>query len=175
MSGVTFTTITQIGASTWRYTWIGVPPFRVYLEGTLLDTVTDFSYDYEVYGATSEPPALEILDAEDVVADGITNPARLILQWRAVAGANRYLVKEYTGGEWVTRATLAEMRTGYYQFQTEVMADVVAHQWRVTAQDQYANESPALTLTELVVRNPPPPASTMAWNAGTGKLDVEAA
>lgn len=172
---IIFSFIEKIGPSSWRFAWSATTgPYRVYLDGRLIDTITAVEYDYEGYTWGSFPPPLEVLDANDsTTPQNLDYPPRLWLQWRGVTDAEYYVVEYYSGSAW-TRVNLQmpETGAGYYKYQTPALADVTTAQWRVLAVDAYQNESDPLTFSALIVRNPDTPDVTMTYSAVTGNVTI---
>ena len=173
---ITFTTINQIGQQTWKFAWTATTaPYRVYYKGVLIDTITTNEHTLEISGATTEPPMIEILDATET-DDPLTVQyfPRMTLQWHGSSDASHYRVQEYSEAAWVTRTRIQESGQGYYQYRTGQAADMTTHTWRVIAVDQFSNDSSALSLSMRMVRNPSPPAITMAYDDVDGEVDIAA-
>jgi len=172
------TAIEKIGYQTWKFTFSGTAPYRVYLDGVLLtdnpmdgDTpdgaTTDNDYFIIEHSDSQEPPAIELLDADDTGTPlTLTHPPFCTLQWRSVDYADRYRVDLYTGGSWVEQAIVIEDGRGYYQYTSDALTDCTTHQYRVVAVDASANESAPISCDILVVRNPPPPSISVSYSSG---------
>jgi len=170
-----FTAITKVGSQSWKYEWTGTTPYQVYRQGKLIDTVDDAEYTIEVYGATDEPPVIEVLDDDDVgTAQSVLYPCRVTLQWRGVSGADSYVIYKYVDAAWVEQAYAMEVSAGYYTHESGCLDDVTASQWRVTAKDTHNNESDPISFTLFVVRNPDLPDLDLSYDAVDGELDIAA-
>ncbi len=174
---IAFTNITKVGSQSWRFEWAATTsPYRVYWNGTLLDTVTALEYIIEENGYLTEPPALEVLDANDTDdAENIAYPPRLVIQWRQVSDVLSYGVREKVGATWTARATVGENNLGYYRHETPALDDITTADWRVVAIDSLGNESDPLEFDAFVVRNPDPPDITITYDPVNEELDVAAA
>jgi hypothetical protein len=172
---ITFSLIEKTGAASWHFEWTATTaPYRIYLDGRLVSTVTSAEYDYEGRAYGTYPPPLEVLDANDsTTAQNLDYSPRLTLQWRGVTGTAYYVVEYYADAAW-TRVDLQIPETGfgYYNYQTPVLTDVTTAQWRVLAVDAYANESDPLAFSALIVRNPDTPDVTMTYSAVSGNVTI---
>jgi hypothetical protein len=169
----TITNIEKLRSQTWKYTYTGTSPYRIYHLGKLLETTTDTEYEFEYSGATIEAPALEILDANDTEdAVSVQHPPRLVIQWYGNASVYAYKIQEYSDSVWRTRAVIYENGSGYYTCETSVLDDVTSHLWRVVATDDGQNESAALSFSALLVRVPDSPELDYSYDADTGKLET---
>lgn len=170
-------TATLIAPNAIRYTWTGTAPYDVWQEGALVlsgTTLTEYIAQ-TTDGSTNPLPAIEVRDADDTgTAQNKAYSPRVRMQWRGQADAAVYIIQQYTGGEWVSRATVNEDRTGYYAFETTAHDDGDSAQWRVVPQDSGGYEGEPLGFTFAVVCNPMPPAVEYSYSSGTG-LTVEAA
>lgn len=163
-----FSDIKKIASNTWRFSWAsGTAPYRVYLRGKLLATISAEFYEIEELGAADEPPPLEVLDAAGAASpDSVLNPCRAILQWRAVSAAKYYVVRELVSASWQKRAQIQEVGCGYYSFESAALADGSATSWRVVAIDALGNESAPVAFSVTTVRNPEPPEVSLAYDDG---------
>ena len=171
---VAFTEQSQIGATTWYYTWTSgtAPngPFYVYLDGQYVATVYQPFYQLEV--AAGEQVQIEVLD--DTSAPGDAYPGRMVLSWDApVEATASYRVDEYVGGVW-TQVSLMQPGPGqtHFEYQTGPLADLSAHQYRVVAVDAAGNDGVAKNFAVTMVRRPDPPVATRTWNQITGMMTV---
>lgn len=169
--------VVQVGGNSWRYEWTATTgPYRVYYRGVLVDTVSDVDYTITEDGATSEPPVLEILDANDTDSpEQMANPPRVRLQWYEVSGAILYRVKHYEDSAWVLLASIPEAGTGHYEYQSLVVDDQAEESWVIYAVDEYYNEGDPVEFHLTVIRNPGPPDVAMSYNSVTGDVTISAA
>jgi len=122
-----------------------------------------------------EPPALEVLDANDTTdAQNVTWTPRVTLQWRGSTDAHYYLVQESVDGAWVTRNYQLESGRGYYQYDSTALDDGESNDWRVVPYDLYDVAGSGLPYQFLVVRNPAPPRISMEYDQTTGNLTARA-
>ena len=162
-----FTEIIKVANSSWLFRWTGAPDFQIYLNGTLRLTTSDTEIVVDA-SDTEEPPALEILDANNTnTAQNILYPPHLNLQFYGDVNADSYIIEELDDGEWVQRTVISETAEGYYTHQTEALIDLSDNNWRVRALTAAGNTSAAETFGGLIVRNPPPPSITMVYSGGT--------
>ena len=179
------TSIKKSGGASFTYEWTGVAPYRLYQSGVLLtdNTIGGTVLDGATTNSTSrvfqstdkyEPPAIEVLDAEDGTAQSIANPPYAILQWRGMSNAYSYKVYEKVGSSWKQRNTYLENGQGYYKHATGVLADCTAHEWKVQAFDVEGGASGELKFDVFMVRNPDPPRINIAWSETTHKFTVSA-
>ena len=171
-----FASITQTGGTLWRYTWAATTgPYRIYLRGELLDTITDTEYEYEEATATHVAPPIEVLDAGYVIdPNSVAYPARVRLQWRVASGADLYEIQKYSGGSWGAVDVVDEQGLGYYTWVSDALADVTIHRWRVVPINDDGLEGSPLGLSALVVRNPEQDQVAYSYSNATGNVTVEA-
>lgn len=117
-------------------------------------------------------PVVEVLDDPAAVPQSAF-PSRLVLGWAADSDAAQYRVQEFSGGAWVTRATL-ENSDAWMQYTTSVLADCTAAQWRVVPVDAAGNVGTATEFSALMVRFPDPPAQNLSYDAQSGTVTVAA-
>lgn len=171
----------KVGYGVWRYTWTGTAPFRVWSYDTY-SYLAENSDDTEITVAALdhnniEPPAIEVYDATETTdPEGITYPARLILQWRGYRYAEYYRVEEETSpGTWETVQGIAEDGSGYYKCEfAKLDDDVSTTNYRVVNVDLSGAET-SREFEAVIIRNPDPPQLTYTYNAGTGLLTIAAA
>jgi len=167
-----FDSIKQTGAMSWRFTWTATTgPYKVYLDGEMIDEVTDAEYEY---AGSVDAPDIEVVDANETTIYNVEYPARAVIQWRTVTGAAYYLVQENVSGTWTTRARPKENNSGYYKFTSRALEDVTSHSFRVYAVDEYGNKSSALSFTFFAVRVPSAPDVTIDYNEDTDQVEVSA-
>lgn len=171
-------TTERLGSYAVKYSWSGTAPYDVYQDGKLvLDQTSLTQYIAQTTDGTTNPlPAIEILDDTDTVtADSILYSPRVRFQWRGQSDAVLYIVQEYVSGTWTARGSVNEDGRGYYDFETQALADDTTAQWRVLPQDNNGYQGEPLPFSFYVVRNPAPPAVTFSYSAGTSNLTVSAA
>jgi hypothetical protein len=168
-------TATKQDDSSWLFTWdyVSGESFEIWLDGVLLDTVSDGEYTASEDGYDDAPPPLEIIDAT-LAPDSETYPPYVILQWREVSGASGYQVDEYVGGSWVNRRVFVDASAGYYWYKSDPLDDDDTHIFRVSALDLNGNAGTAVQFTYLMARNPAPPEVTITIN-GSNDVAVGAA
>ncbi len=160
-------TVTRQEDGSWLFSWTaGAAPFRIFLDGKLIDTVTTLYYEYPPSDYQDTPPPLEIAGAADE-AETELYPAWATLQWRAAENADVYVAQQYIGSSWVDVNTQPEDRRGTYIYETPSLTDATAAQWRVVARDASGREGTPLAFTFKVNRNPPPPDVTYSASGGT--------
>jgi len=150
-------TATKTEAAHWLFEWDGgsATTYYIWLRGILIDTVVGGEYDSAEPGYEDSPPPLEIVETED--AENELYPPFATLQWKAVVGANAYLVERYVSGAWTTVDVLSEIGVGYYWYRTEVLEDQTQEQFRVSTTDPKGNTGTPITFTFSITRNPTPP------------------
>ncbi len=160
-------TITRQSDASWLFEWTaGATPWRIFLDGKLIDTVTTQSYTYPPSEYEDTPPPLEIADA-GIDAETELYPAWATLQWRSAATAYEYIAQEYIGSAWVDVNTQPENGSGTYIYETPSLTDATASQWRILALDSDGREGTPLAFTFVVNRNPPEPDVTYTCAGGT--------
>lgn len=166
----------RVGGYSWKATWSGTSPFRLYIDGIYIDgqTTTDTERIFQ-NSSNTEPPALEVLDSTDGTAQNITYPPRLIVQWRGDPDSIYYRVERYESSVWVHKAQVKENGLGYYQFLSEPIDDGATEQWQVLAYDSQGNESQPLQITIVPARNPAPPAITVTYDELNTEFHIAAA
>jgi hypothetical protein len=172
----TITTIQRIGPRAWRYTWSGTAPFDVWIDGAkVLDQTTLLTYIAQ--GDNSHtPPALEIRDAADTgLPQSVTYSPIMRFQWRGQTDASLYIVQQYIGSTWTTQNAVRETGRGYYTYSTLAQDDGTLSQWRILPQDSRGYRGAAVTFSQTIIRNPPPPTVLYAYDEGTTTLTVSAA
>lgn len=172
---------TKVGYGAWRYTWTGTAPFRVWSYDTysyLLDSTDDTEITVAAIDHNNiEPPAIAVYDStETTIPEGVTYPARLVLQWRGYRYAEYYRIeKETSPGVFTTVQGVAEDGQGYYQCSiAKVTDDVSEDTYRVVTVDKSGAETDT-EITAVIIRNPDPPKLTYTYSAGTGLLTIAAA
>jgi hypothetical protein len=172
----TITNIQRIGPRSWRYTWSGTAPFDVWQDGAKVLVQTAL-LTYIVQGENNHtPPALEIRDADDTgLPDSVTYSPIMKLQWRGQADASLYIVQKYIDAAWTTQIAVRETGRGYYTFLTLPQDDGVLSQWRVIPQDERGYQGAAVTFSQTIIRNPPPPTVLYAYDEDTPALTVSTA
>lgn len=157
---------TQVGARAWRVRWTSDAPdgvlFRVFVNGRLYDaTRTNESL---IVGDEAAGAVVEVLDDNDALpALGFSGQVRL--EWDAVPGAAEYVVEVDDGG-WTTIGRIRQEGQTRLRFSTDVLADGLEHDFRVTPIGVNGNAGDAALLTVEVVRHPDPPNASYTGNAG---------
>ena len=169
-------TVTKIGSATYQYDWSGTSPYYVYQDGVAILTNTTDTSVIVTASDPLEPPAIEVLDADDTdTAESLLYSPRATLQWRGVSGVRYYRVDLYTGGAWVAQLPIVrETGQGYLQWTSQPITDVTTHQFRVVAVDGYGYESAPVAFDSFIVRNPEPPSISMTYESGPSSILVEA-
>lgn len=159
-------TVARRSAGGWSFSWsVGRAPYSIYLDGVLLDVVEDEAYECVLPGYDEEAPALEIVSDGDV-AESLRYPPFVKLRWRGLQTADAYLVEQYVSGSWTTRVKVKESRRGDYSWASQPQTDGAATEWRVSALDQKGNAGTPISFSFTIVRNPPPPAISLAISGG---------
>lgn len=157
----------------WSFAWpVGRAPYALYLDGVLQATVATEAYEFTGPGYETEAPALEVVDA-GAAAEGLTFPPFVVLRWRGLPAAIAYQVEQLVAAVWTTRVLVHETADGEYEFASQAQTDGDATQWRVRALDLQGNAGAALAFAFAIVRNPAPPAVSLAIAGGV--LTVSAA
>ena len=169
--------ITKSGTKAWTFDWSaagGTAPYRLVLNSRVLSETTTLTA-WTIEGDDEyEPPALEVLDANDGEAASETYPSRATLQWRGKSNVYYYQVQESVASVWTNRVRVKEIGAGYYQHTTTELADCTASQWRVIAVDERGYESEPILFDFFPVRPPDPPSITLTYSALTGLVTVAA-
>lgn len=164
-------TVTRMDDSGWHFAWLpGVPPYQIYLDGILLDTVSDEEYSFSLPNYEEVPPELEILNAGDV-SDGAKYPPYVNVQWRGLYNAINYTVEQYVDGNWEVEANVTENGSGYYHWQSPPLEDATTQQFRVTAQDLIGNQGTPVAFAIDVCRHPLAPRIVVGFSS-SGDLVV---
>lgn len=148
------TTVARLTDGTWEFSWLsGTPPYSIWLDGQLLATQTETSYNFIVPGYETAPPDLEILNAGDPSQNQLY-PPRQILQWRGVQSAFCYVINKLVGSTWVRQASVLEKAKGYYQWLSPPQPDDTDVQYQIVATDINGNAGTPISFNIWVVRNP---------------------
>ena len=166
-------TITKAEEGRWLFTWDveSESAFNIYHEGILLANVTVGEYLSELPDYVDSPPVLEIVDSSDV-AENVTYPPFVRLQWRRVAGETGYRIQEKVGMSWVTRREIMDGGAEYYAFQSRALPDGSVSQWRVAAFGQQGDAGSYVSFSLEIVRNPEEPDVDMLYEDSTGLLVI---
>lgn len=170
------TEIRRLARGSWRYTWSGTSPFYVYQDGvSRYNGSTTLTTDIFLNNSDYEPPQIEIVDSTGSTAtmQQVLYPPYFVFQWRWAYRAEQYVIRQYDSdsGDYEDRQTIREDGSGYYQFQTQALADATMHLWKVVAQDGALNES-ELDFSMEMIRNPDPPALSFSYSAATGNVTI---
>ena len=159
---------TRQADGSWIFTWTaGASPWRVFLDGKQIDTVTTTAtYTFLQDGYQDSPPPLEIVGAGQD-AETELYPAWVTLQWRESATAVSYVVKELISGSYVEVNNQPDTDSGYYSFETPSLTDATEATWRVYGIDSGLREGSPLSFTFTINRNPPEPDVTYSVSGGT--------
>lgn len=154
-------TIVRAEDGGWDFSWsVGTPPYAIWLDGILLDTVEDEEYEFRLPNYDDVPPDLEILnDGED--SEGGEFPPYVYVQWRGLQNAAGYVVEELVDAVWVTRVTVQETGKGYYRWRSPAHEDEETIQYRVVAVDILGNAGTPIAFTIDIARNPAHPNVTV--------------
>ena len=167
----TFSDITRVGGSAWKFTPVGTAPFNYYLRGKLiipLSLATSVVVNHPE-GSTTEPPALEVIDSTETdLPDSTQYPGYLTIQWEQVDEAEYYLVQRTESAAWVDKAQVRESGLGYYKHTTGTIPDGSSEAWRVVAVDSDGNDSEALSMTFTMICHPDPPDIELSYELITG-------
>lgn len=175
------TYVNRKGPTSWEYTWLGSPPYTVYLEGLLrlnATTATTLIVQGQTTTAsTKTPPAIELRDADSTgTAESVKYSPRMRIQWRGQADAALYQIQQYADSAWTTKQVIVESGSGYYNFTATPLVDGTTAQWRVVPQDSRGYEGAAITISQVMVCNPPPPDVVFTYSgASTKTITVSAA
>ena len=180
-----YPTTTKQGSAQWVLDWTaqGTGPYEVWLDGDLIDVVLAGEYTYTYAGLNTQTlddsykdtaPPIEIFDTnESGTALSYQYPAYVFLQWHRVEDASYYSVEEYSGGSWSEVTQMPHLDTiGYYQHHSDTRADKNAGQFRVSAYDAKAKTRTPVEFDFVIRTMPSTPSWTIAWNAGTGKVEA---
>jgi len=156
----------------WRVSWTGSADlYYVYVDGVLAATTSQTWYDLTV--GVGQSPMVDVLDDSAATPDE-TFPAGITLAWYSVGGGvAQYRIDKYIDGQWVEQATVSD--AWYQVWRSGTLADDTDHQYRIVPIGTNGNEGTAVEYIALVVRNPDPPAVTMAYDAGDGTVTIDEA
>jgi len=150
----------------------GTPTFYVWRDGVLVASTQATAWDAAVPVGAS--PCFDVFDDADSEPDFIL-PRTVTVQWAANPSADHYLVKQYVGGSWLTRARLGETGRAYYHWTSGELADETEHSFRVIAVGADGNESTAAELLHTMVTVPEPPTDvTLTYEQSTGLVTIDA-
>ncbi len=165
------TNIQKVGAKVWRYDYSGTAPFRVYIDGQLWGGMSRTETFIIVQGdSDNEPVPIEVIDSTENESDvqQVKYPQRAILQWRSAEDTDFYLVERFVSGEWVVQRTIhSHPDATYHRYESDQLADVTTHQFRITAVNSSGDQGEPIPFDVLTVRNPPPPEIAVALAGGT--------
>jgi len=165
----TVTSITKAGSYAWRYDYSGTSPFDIYYNGEVIASQTTDTAIILNHTDAYEPPALEIIDADDTdTPESVRYSPLFIGQFRGDPDMSYYLVEQYVDAAWTQIAQIPEDGLGgYRKFQSTALADVTTHSFRVTPYDADDNAGYPLQYDIFMIRNPEPPSVTVTYAAGT--------
>uniref|UniRef100_A0A6M3IYE6 Uncharacterized protein n=1 Tax=viral metagenome TaxID=1070528 RepID=A0A6M3IYE6_9ZZZZ len=167
--------VQKAGTKAWRFALSGTAPFDIYMEGKLFIGDLDESEIVINGDSAYEPPVIEVLDSTDSnEPEQVTYPPYLVLQWRGNSAASYYQVDRYVGSAWTRQGTVKEDGSGYYRFDTDVLADETEHTFRVVPVDSDGNTGHSFSVTSLIVKNPDPPSIDITYNGVSGNAEVRA-
>jgi len=154
INSIPLQTITKQPDGSWLFTWnsTDASSYRVVLWGVELAVVVGTSYSVALAAYSQYPPPIEVVPA-GVLALTEQNKCFLIIQWYGVV-CDYYLLEEYTGGAWVTKAVVAERGSYVYTATSPLLADGADADYRVTAVDSIGQKSNPLEFRMHVVRPP---------------------
>lgn len=175
--GVASLRLRHLGGSAYRLEWetdLGdeSPTFLVYRDGRLVGSTQDQRWEIDVQPGAAPVFAVRESENFDAEPEPPAYPATALVTWYAVAGAAAYRVQqEIPAGadQWVTLATVPDDGRGYFTWESDVLADVTTHRFRVTpltAGDALGTDA---QLAVLMVRHPDPPLVGFAYNGSTPK------
>lgn len=180
--GVSNLRIRHLGGSAYRLEWEtdleDDPVFYVYRDGRLIGSTTDGRYEVDVQPGSA--PVFTVRESEnfDEESEPAGYPATALLTWYAVSGAARYRVQQEIppgDDEWSTLATVPDDGRGYFTWESDVLADVTTHRFRVTPLTAGDVPGTDVQLAVLMVRHPDPPLVGFTYNGATPKTVTVAA
>lgn len=172
---VTITFIQKVGYGAWRYDWTGTAPFERHVEGdnAVRGTTTDTSAVL-LFQGSNEPAPLEVIDSADTnTPENVQYPPRARIQWRGIPDAIGYRVEQYIASVWTHKQQYMERGAGYYEYESDKLADCATHQFRVIPIYDLNDEGNPLLFSVFMVRNPDAPEIALSY-AG-GDITAEAA
>jgi len=146
----------------------GTPPYRWYLAGRLVFEDSQTERIYEDPDNVMLAP-FEIHDADETSTPlSIKFPPTKILQWRGVAGADRYIVSRITDDSgFEDFMEIAESGLGYYQVGVRVAdEDEEYNGWIVRTQDKFGSDGQAVAIVAQMIQVPRPPQIQYTWDEG---------
>ncbi len=161
----------RLDGLTWRLSWSSDlldPLFRIYQDGLCVDTTTATQKTFGV--SAGETLVIEVLDTDAAPAQAF--PGRFSVTWYARNDAARYLIEECMSDAWTLRATINESGGGFYSWQTRFLEDMQVHRFRVIPVGISGNEGDPLELSQLMVRNPSPPAQNFEYSSTNQTITV---
>lgn len=175
----TISNIEHVGAGAWKITTSSVnTPYRYYVAGRLVaGPITEATYIVQSNDYLTEPPVVDVLDStESEPTTGQARPPYVILQWRGDTDAAYYTVQKYIGSTWTAqRPVIQETGLGYYRWESQKLADVANHQFRILATDAEGYTSTARQVEVFMIRYPDPPSFTATYTDLTNTLAISSA
>lgn len=170
MAEVLITSLEQLGPVTYRAQWdnSGGGTFYVWADGALLGTTEEGYWDFQV-GVGRVVSVAVFDDAAD--APGEWYPATLTLRWEGRPGDVIYRVEQWTGAAWAAVAQVVADARQVYHYETNVLDDATAYQWRVVPVDAASRDGSARTFSGTMCRYPEAPAVTVVWDSGEITID----
>lgn len=165
---------TRKSPTDWILNWIETVPsalYRVYRDGQKLGQTTALSFP--VYVGDQDQANFSIRD--DDLPPPYDVPARATLWWQRAIGdppTVYYNVDKFNGAGWDNVAQVSDDGSAAYKILTDVLENLVEHEWRIIAVDEDENESDPLVRTLYLVRRPDPTSWTYDYNEGTGDLTI---
>lgn len=172
---VTFDPPQQIDATTWLLTWSSDQPapvtFAIYVDGALVAQTQAASWQFK-----TPLGLIEVFDTGSPIPTGY--PSKAVIVWYAAAGVAEYLVQEYVGSSWLTRASIldggGEGGRGYFIWTSGVLADSQSHSFQVVPAGINGNDGAVASLNLLMVRNPDSPAAAFAYDPAGKTVTISA-
>ncbi len=161
---------------TYRFTWssdLPTPTFYIYRDGVALTPGGTTETELIVPVLSGESAIIEVLDDAGALPERVFS-GRATLGWHPSTGAEKYRVEEYVASVWVLRQTVFETGRGWYTWQSEVLADSSAHQFRAVPVGGNGVDGMPIAFDLYMVRHPDPAEAVQSYSPGTGELTFSA-
>lgn len=161
---------------TYKFTWssgLPTPTYYIYRDGQALTPGGTTETELIVSVRSGETVVIEVLDDAGALPQRVFS-GRATLGWHPSVGAEKYRVEEYVASAWVLRQTVFETGLGWYTWQSEMLADSSAHQFRAVPVGTNGVDGMPITFDIYMARHPDPAEAAQSYDSGTGQLTFSA-
>ena len=177
------TGIRKVGTKNFTYDLtFDLGPVTAVVEGEAISAGTDLTAISVSGDDASEPPVVEVYDQEAVTGDVVPSclseqfKPYAVLQWRSIApNIDYFLIEQFVSAAWTEVKKLrGDSTTGYYQYETDTLADDTTHQFRISTYDTQGYVSSVVPIDITMKRIPDTPSIDTAYSSGSGDITISA-